>query len=119
MPNDVRFLLDEDLPPKVAAIARSLGLDVVSVHDIGRTGFSDEDQLRFAASEARVLVTRNRDDFIALTHRAFATNVPHHGVLLVPRSAPNTHPERIAHALAAWAARYAGHHPGVGFVDFP
>ncbi len=114
----MRFLLDEDLPPKVAVIARSLGLDVVSVHEIGRTGLSDEDQLRFAASETRILVTRNRDDFIALTHRAYATNAPHHGVLLVPRSAPNTHPERIARSVAAWAARFASGHPGSGFVDF-
>lgn len=118
MPNRIRFLLDEDLPPKVAVIARSLGLDVVSVHDVGRTGRSDEDQLRFAASETRVLVTRNRDDFIALTHRAYATNAPHHGVLLVPRSAPNTHPQRIARSLAEWAARFATGHPGSGFVDF-
>ena len=118
MPSSVRFLLDEDLPPQVAVIARSIGLDVVSVHHIGRNGLSDEDQLRFAASESRILVTRNRDDFIALTHRAYATNAPHHGVLLVPRSAPNTHPERIARSLAGWAARFATGHPGSGFVDF-
>ena len=114
----MRFLLDEDLPPTVAVIARSLGLDVVSVHDIGRTGLSDEDQLRFAAAETRILITRNRDDFIALTRQAFATNAPHHGVLLVPRSAPNTHPEWIARALAEWVARFAHGHPGSGFVDF-
>lgn len=114
----MRFLLDEDLPPKVAAIARSLGLDVVSVHEIGRTGLSDDEQLSFAASEFRILVTRNRDDFIALTHRAYATNAPHHGVLLVPRSTPNTHPDRIARSLVAWVARFATSHPGSGFVDF-
>jgi len=118
VPNPVRFLLDEDLPPKVAIIARSLGLDAISVHHIGRTGLSDEDQLRFNASQARILVTRNRDDFIALTHRAYATNAPHHGVLLVPRSAPNTRPEKIAHALADWVSRCATGHPGAGFVDF-
>jgi predicted nuclease of predicted toxin-antitoxin system len=114
----MRFLLDEDLPPKVALIARSLGLDVVSVQEIGRTGLSDEAQLRFAASETRILVTRNRDDFIALTRRAYATNAPLHGVLLVPRSAPNTQPERIARSLVEWAERFADGHPGSGFVDF-
>ena len=118
MPSATTFLLDEDLPPKVAVIARSLGLDVISVHEIGRTGLSDQDQLDFAASSSRILVTRNRDDFIALTRLSFATNAPHHGVLLVPRSAPNTQPELIARCLAAWAARYPGEHPGAGFVDF-
>jgi predicted nuclease of predicted toxin-antitoxin system len=114
----IHFLLDEDLPPAVATIARSLGRDVVSVHEIGRTGLPDDDQLSFAASKSRILVTRNRDDFIALTHRAYATNAPHHGVLIVPRSAPNAHPERIEQAVAAWAARYSVAHPGSGFVDF-
>ena len=118
MRDPLRFLLDEDLPPRVAVIARTFGVDVVSVHEIGRIGLSDEDQLAFAAAESRVLVTRNRDDFIALTRRAYATNAPHHGVLLVPRSVPNTQPERIARAVAAWADRFADGHPGSGFVDF-
>jgi len=64
------------------------------------------------------MVTRNRDDVIELTRRAFATNRPHHGVLVVGRRTPNTDPEGIAHALAAWARRYDGHDPGVGFIDF-
>jgi hypothetical protein len=89
------------------------------VHEIGRTGCTDEDQLRFAASERRVFVTRNRDDFIALTKRAYLTNEPHHGVLLVPRRVSNTDPAGIAEAVRRWAQRYAEHDPGVGFVDFP
>src|SRR5579862_8943426 len=40
----MRFLLDEDLNPAAAEIGRGLGcgLDVVSVHEIDRRGFSDE-----------------------------------------------------------------------------
>ena len=112
------FHLDEDLPPAAARIARGLGVEAHSVHELGRTGHGDEDQLDFAASRRLIMVTRNRDDFIELTRRAFATIQPHHGVLLVGRRTPNTDPEGIAHALAAWAGRYAGHDPGVGFIDF-
>ena len=36
-----KFLLDEDIPPKAAEIARGLGLDARSVIDLGRTGWSD------------------------------------------------------------------------------
>lgn len=118
MPGGLAFLLDEDLPPTAASIARAQGMDVVSVHEIDRTGLSDEDQLLFAAAASRILVTRNRDDFIALTHRAFATNGPHHGVLLVPRSAPNTRPDVIARSIAEWADRFGGEHPGSGFIDY-
>ena len=34
----LRFLLDEDLPPSTAEISRNLGLDAVSVHEVGRRG---------------------------------------------------------------------------------
>lgn len=112
------FLLDEDLPPTAANVARALGVDAVSVHELGRTGRSDEEQLGFATSQRMIMVTRNRDDFIELTKRAFATNRPHHGVLVVGSRTPNTEPERIAHAIAAWARRYEDHDPGAGFVDF-
>jgi len=43
----MRFLLDEDLNPAVAEIARGPGLNVLSVREIDRRGFQDEDQLRF------------------------------------------------------------------------
>ena len=60
----MRFLLDEDLPPKAAGIARNLGLDAASVHETSRRGYADDEQLRFAAGESRIFVTRNRDDFL-------------------------------------------------------
>jgi len=112
------FLLDEDLPPAAARVARALGVDAVSVHELGRTGHTDEEHLVFASVRRMIMVTRNRDDFVELTKRAFATNQPHHGVLVVGRRTPNTDPKRIAHASAAWARRYEGHDPGTGFIDF-
>ena len=55
------FFLDEDLSPRIATIAREQGLDVLSTHESGRNGLDDEEQLRFAAQEGRILVTCNRD----------------------------------------------------------
>jgi predicted nuclease of predicted toxin-antitoxin system len=112
----VRFLLDEDLNPAIALIGRGLGLDVVSVHEIDRRGFTDEEQLRSAVGERRIVVTRNRDDFLRLTLVRFQTGELHHGILIVPHSLPNHRPARIAHALKAWADRPGA--PGAHFVDF-
>jgi predicted nuclease of predicted toxin-antitoxin system len=114
----MRFLLDEDLPPEIARIARGLQLDTVSVHELGRAGLSDEDQLSFAAGERRTLVTRNRDDFIALTRAFYATGRTHYGVLIVPRSLPNSRLGAVANALEAWQQRYEGGSPGCGFLAF-
>lgn len=98
----MRFLLDEDLPPKAAEIARGLGLDVISVHELDRRGFTDRDQLRFASRKERILLTRNHRDFIELTVEFYRVGEAYAGVLLVRRNLPNDRPERIAHALKLW-----------------
>lgn len=112
----MRFLLDEDVNPAVAEIARALGMDVLSVHEIDRCGLIDEEQLRFSATQDRLFLTRNRDDFIQLTLRFFQTGEPHAGLLIIPKSLPNNRPERIAHALKRWYDR--GGDPGPYFIYF-
>ena len=49
----MRFLFDEDLPPRIAEVDRGLGLEAESVHALGRTGLSDPEQLRYAARGIR------------------------------------------------------------------
>ncbi len=101
----MRFLLDEDLAPAIAEIARGRGLDVVSVHEVDRRQYTDEEQLRYAAAQGRVLITRNRDDFIRLTVACFHAAAPHPGVLIVPWSLPNRKPEQVVRALTHWLDR--------------
>ena len=100
-----RFLLDEDLDPKVAVAGRGLGLDIVSVQEIGRRGLPDDEHLRWAARERRIMVTRNRDDFIEWTTAFFQKGEPHAGVLIVPTTLSIQRPERVAHAIRRWAHR--------------
>ncbi|MGI9179560.1 MAG: DUF5615 family PIN-like protein [Longimicrobiaceae bacterium] len=98
----MQLLLDEDVPPEAAEIARGLGLDVLSVHALGRRGWPDNEQLRAAAEEDRIFVTYNRNDFLHWTVEFFRTGQPHAGVLILSRSVPRDRPERIAHALQRW-----------------
>jgi predicted nuclease of predicted toxin-antitoxin system len=116
---EARFLLDEDLNPTAAEVARGLGLDVVSVHEIDRLGLSDEEHLRFAATEGRIFVTRNRDDFLALTTEFYRRGNPHHGVLIVTAGLPNNRPERLAHAMVHWKRERGVHlHTTTHYADF-
>ena len=101
-PPSYRFLLDEDLRPSIAVVARGIGLDVKSVHELGRLGVSDEDQLRWAAHVGRIVLTRNRDDFIEWTTTFFQRGEAHAGVLIVPTLLSIQRPERTAHALDRW-----------------
>lgn len=117
----LRYLLDEDVNPAVSEAARALDLDVVSVHEIERTGvaFPDDVQLRFAAAEERIMVTRNRDDFIRLTRDFFQAGEAHFGVLVIPHTLPNRDPGRIARALKRWHdGRPAEPGPEPYIIDF-
>ena len=117
--DEARFLLDEDLNPTAAEVAQGLGLDAVSVHEIDRLGLSDEEQLRFAAAEGRILLTRNRDDFLALTTEFYRRGAPHRGVLIVTAGLPNNRPERLAHAMARWKRERGDHlHTTTHYADF-
>ncbi len=112
----MKFFLDENLSPRVAEIARSrCELDVLTVHDIGAFAWSDEAQLRYAATDNRCLVTYDRDDFLTLTVSAFEAQAPHAGVLIVPPSVPGNSFEAIAAALCDVAERFP---EGVGSYTY-
>ena len=103
----MRFYLDENLSDEIAAIARALGLDVVSSHELRHDELADEDQLSLAARDGRCLVTVDRD-FIRLTSNFFAQQRPHAGVLIVPSTWRTADFARIARALARFSEAHAG-----------
>jgi predicted nuclease of predicted toxin-antitoxin system len=102
----MKFCLDEDLSPTIAALSRSRGLDIVSVHERGERGLPDIEVLRRAASEGRCVVSRNYADFSNLTRQAQAHAAPHAGVLLVPGPARADRYARIVAALVRVDALY-------------
>lgn len=80
----MRFYLDEDLPPSVARALRARGLDTVSAQEESMLRASDAEQLAFAARQGRCLVTRNAQDFIALSRVVIRDQVPHAGIVCCP-----------------------------------
>lgn len=61
-----KFLLDEQISPKVAERARAAGVDVKSVSDFSLTGHDDRTNFRAAIDEGRILVTYNIRDYVTL-----------------------------------------------------
>lgn len=75
-----RFYGNENFPRPVVDELRRLGHDVLTIQETGRSGESlrDEEVLRLATTEGRVLLTINRRDFI----RLHATNPAHGGIVV-------------------------------------
>ena len=74
-----RLYSNENFPLPVVEELRRLGCDVTIVLETGRAGqaWPEEEVLRYATAENRVLLTLNRKHFIRL-HRA---QVPHAGIV--------------------------------------
>ena len=103
----MKLYLDEDISPKVAEILRKKRVDAISAHEIGMLESSDAQQLSFAATEGRALVTRNRDDFITLTVQFFEALKPHKGLIIVPYTVPGSEFSKLASLLI----KYSKDHP--------
>jgi len=76
------LLLDEDVRLGLAEILRERGYDVVHVLEEGLAGRSDDDQLAYAVTRRRTMLTHNiRDDFL-LEQAYQSQGRVHHGIIL-------------------------------------
>ena len=77
--------MDEDMSALVATLLRSRGLDVTTVPEQSTLGKTDSEQLEFAASLGRCLVTHNRVDFERLHLQLIEEGREHCGIIVVPQ----------------------------------
>jgi uncharacterized protein with PIN domain len=82
----IALYVDEDsMRGSVVAGLRALGIDVLTTTEAGQTHASDEDQLRFATAEGRVIITFNRGDFARLHALWVATGRSHSGIIALTK----------------------------------
>jgi len=78
----IRLYLDEDVHKRVASALRLRRFDVVSAHEMGRWGLSDEEQLTYAANEGRALFTYNTPDYLRLHLSWLQRGQEHFGIIV-------------------------------------
>ena len=61
MVRTIRFHLDENCDPRIAAGLRLHGVDVTTTPEAGLLKASDEEQLAYAVAHGRVVVTQDTD----------------------------------------------------------
>ena len=82
--SQICLYLDEDSFEKSLVTAfRSTGFDVVTVADVSRQSFSDEEQLIWATEQRRVIYSYNRGDFCRLHNEFLAAERIHTGIIVL------------------------------------
>lgn len=84
----IELYLDEDMSVLVADLVRARGFTAIATREAGQLHASDADQLAYAASQRKTLLTHNRDDFEVLAQTYFATGQTHSGIIIVVRHPP-------------------------------
>ncbi len=80
-----RLYLDEDVRRDLLLALRDRGIDVISAAEAQRRSKSDLDQLLFATSDHRTLVTRNVRDFAILHRQTIEAGETHAGIIAITR----------------------------------
>jgi len=84
--SQIKLYFDEDALQNALVIAlRNANIDVVTVGDVSRFGFSDEEQLIWAAEQKRVIYSFNMGDFYQLHSLFFIETRVHNGIILAPQ----------------------------------
>jgi len=106
----VRFLLDHDVPDDIEYSLAALGHEVLKLREVLPRTTPDEEILRLATQRDCVLITCNRDDFLALVGR-----VPQTGLIILIRRRTRTQ-ERAALVRLLDNAGEAGLRGNVNFA---
>jgi predicted nuclease of predicted toxin-antitoxin system len=87
--------LDEDVNVLIADLLKARGFDAITARDAGQLHATDAEQLAYAVSQARTLVTHNRTDFEELVQEYFAAGQMHYGVIFAVRRSPQEIAQRL------------------------
>ncbi len=78
----MKLYLDENITPVLASVLRGRGYDVISAHEVSMRGKPDKEQLEFAISQRRALLTFNARHFAPLASEYFKKGREHYGIVV-------------------------------------
>lgn len=79
---NITLLLDEDVRVVLGEILRQRGYDAIHVLEVGRAGRSDPEQLAYATSQGRAILTHNIRDYILLDKQYREQSREHAGIIV-------------------------------------
>ena len=98
----MKFYLDESASVALAVILPQQGIDCLTTRDAGHLGWSDEQQLAYAAETGRILFTHDIRDYLRLAREWTATGRRHAGIVLA-----HQHPlDELVHRFRVFRHRH-------------
>lgn len=83
-----KLLLDEHVWQGLVGALAGTSYDVQHLSETDQRGISDEEELSFASSEGRAVITYNTKHFVPLARRWYAEGREHCGIILSPQISP-------------------------------
>lgn len=83
-PSHVKLYLDEVIPVALAEVLNQYGYDIITAKEADMLGKDDNEQLEFASSRGRVILTFNIKDFTKLHKEWLANGKSHSGIIVSP-----------------------------------
>lgn len=95
----IELYLDEDVHVMVADILQGRGFVATIARDEKQLAVSDEEQLAYAVSQQKALLTHNRYDFEVLAREYASAGKMHYGIILAVRYPPYEIARRLMRIL--------------------
>lgn len=99
-----KLFLDENIHEQLAPALRRQGFDVITAADAQRKGRSDPQQLDFAISEGRAVLSFNLVDYEELAVQCFHEGREHFGIIVSPERDFRDLLKRLLKLLQEWEA---------------
>lgn len=91
----IELYLDEDVHVLVADLIHAKGFKATTARETGNLQKSDEQQLAYAVTQSKTLVTHNRVDFENLNKMYFEQEKNHYGIIFAVRHPPQEIARRL------------------------
>lgn len=91
----IEVYLDEDVDVLIADLLLTYGFAATTARAAGQLQKSDPEQLAYAVSQQKALLTHNRLDFEALAQAYFAARHTHYGIIVAVRRPPQEIARRL------------------------
>jgi hypothetical protein len=113
-----RVYTDEDIDHPLVEALRLRGFDILTAQEADRLGQPDDEQLAFAASAGRAILSYNRTDFRVLHEQFERSGETHSGIVLLPQASPLVRRVLRACMLLEWLASHPTAMRLVNWNDF-